>query len=102
MAAELPVSVTGMTIDRQCSSGLISIVTAANHIVCDGAQVMVAGGCDAISLVQNDKMNRHRQVDPSVKAYRPAIYMPMLDTAEVVVHRYDISRAAQDAYAWIN
>lgn len=47
-------------------------------------------------------MNRHRQADPSVKAYRPAIYMPMLDTAEVVVHRYDISRAAQDAYAWIN
>ncbi|MFT5635455.1 MAG: acetyl-CoA C-acetyltransferase [Cognaticolwellia sp.] len=99
MAAELPVSVAGMTIDRQCSSGLMSIATAANHIVCDGAQVMVAGGCDSISLVQNDKMNMHRLVDPSVKAYRPAIYMPMLDTAEVVTNRYDISRAAQDAYA---
>ncbi|MBA6225219.1 acetyl-CoA C-acyltransferase [Colwellia sp. MB02u-18] len=99
MAAELPVSVAGMTIDRQCSSGLMSIATAANHIVCDGAQVMVAGGCDSISLVQNDKMNMHRLVDPSVKAYRPAIYMPMLDTAEVVANRYDISRAAQDAYA---
>ncbi|MBA6390875.1 acetyl-CoA C-acyltransferase [Colwellia sp. BRX10-3] len=99
MAAELPVSVAGMTIDRQCSSGLMSIATAANHIVCDGAQVMVAGGCDSISLVQNDKMNIYRLVDPSVKTYRPAIYMPMLDTAEVVANRYDISRAAQDAYA---
>ena len=99
MAAELPVSVAGMTIDRQCSSGLMSIAVAANHIVCDGAQVMVAGGCDSISLVQNDKMNMHRLVDPSVKAYRPAIYMPMLDTAEVVAKRYDISRAVQDAYA---
>lgn len=100
MAAELPVSVAGMTIDRQCSSGLMSIAVAANHIVCDGAQVMVAGGCDSISLVQNDKMNMHRLVDPSVKAYRPAIYMPMLDTAEVVAKRYDISRAVQDAYAF--
>lgn len=99
MAAELPVSVAGMTIDRQCSSGLMSIAVAANHIVCDDAQVMVAGGCDSISLVQNDKMNMHRLVDPSVKAYRPAIYMPMLDTAEVVAKRYDISRAVQDAYA---
>ena len=78
MAAELPVCVPGMTIDRQCSSGLMSIVSAANHIVCDGAQVVVAGGCDSISLVQNDKMNMHRAVDPSVKAYRPATYMPSL------------------------
>jgi len=99
MAAELPVSVGGMTIDRQCSSGLMSIVTAANHIVCDGAQIVVAGGCDSISLVQNDKMNMYRAVDPSVKAYRPAIYMPMLDTAEVVAERYNISREKQDAYA---
>ena len=88
-----------MTVDRQCSSGLMSIAIAANHIVCDGAQVVVAGGCDSISLVQNDKMNMHRAVDPSVKAYRPAIYMPMLDTAEVVAKRYNISREAQDAYA---
>ena len=99
MAAELPVSVAGMTIDRQCSSGLMSIVYAANHIVCDGAQVVVAGGCDSISLVQNEHMNMYRAVDPSVKAYRPAIYMPMLDTAEVVAERYNISRAKQDDYA---
>ncbi len=99
MATQLPVSVPGMTIDRQCSSGLMSIASAANHIVCDGAQVVVAGGCDSISLVQNDKMNMHRAVDPIVKAYRSAIYMPMLDTAEIVANRYEISRAAQDEYA---
>jgi len=99
MAAELPISVPGMTIDRQCSSGLMAIASAANHIVCDGAQVVVAGGCDSISLVQNEKMNMSRAVDPSVKAYRPAIYMPMLDTAEVVANRYEISREVQDAYA---
>ena len=99
MAAELPVSVPGMTIDRQCSSGLMSIASAAKHIICDGANVVIAGGCDSISLVQNDKMNMHRAVDPNVKAYRPAIYMPMLDTAEVVANRYNISREAQDAYA---
>ncbi|NQY63696.1 MAG: acetyl-CoA C-acyltransferase [Alteromonadaceae bacterium] len=99
MAAQLPVSVPGMTIDRQCSSGLMSIASAAHHIVCDGAQVVVAGGCDSISLVQNDKMNMHRMIDPSVKSYRPATYMPMLDTAEVVANRYNISREAQDAYA---
>jgi acetyl-CoA C-acetyltransferase len=99
MAAELPVSVPGMTIDRQCSSGLMAIATAANHIVCDGAQVVVAGGCDSISLVQNDKMNMYRAIDPSVKSYRPSTYMPMLDTAEVVANRYNISREQQDAYA---
>lgn len=99
MAAELPVTVPGMTIDRQCSSGLMSIVFAANHIVCDGANIVVAGGCDSISLVQNEHMNMHRAVDPSVKAYRSAIYMPMLDTAEVVAERYSISREKQDDYA---
>ncbi|QIR14600.1 acetyl-CoA C-acyltransferase [Shewanella aestuarii] len=99
MAAKLPVSVPGMTVDRQCSSGLMSIAIAANQIICDEAKVIVAGGCDSISLVQNDKMNMHRAVDPSVKAYRPAIYMPMLDTAEVVADRYNISRETQDAYA---
>jgi acetyl-CoA C-acetyltransferase len=77
----------------------MSIATAANHIVCDGAQVVVAGGCDSISLVQNDKMNMHRAIDPSVKAYRPSTYMPMLDTAEVVANRYNIFREEQDAYA---
>ncbi|WP_144207795.1 acetyl-CoA C-acyltransferase [Shewanella donghaensis] len=99
MAANFPVSVPGMTIDRQCSSGLMSIATASNNIVCDGQQIVVAGGCESLSLVQNDKMNTYRVVDPNVKAYRPAIYMPMLDTAEVVAKRYNVSRERQDAYA---
>tara|TARA_R110000787_G_scaffold48682_9_gene117085 strand:- start:379 stop:897 length:519 start_codon:yes stop_codon:yes gene_type:complete len=98
MAAELPVSVAGMTIG-QCSSALMSIATVANPIVCDGAQVIVAGGCDSISLVKNDTINSYRTVEPTVKSYRPTIYMPMLDTAEVVSERYNISRAAQGAYA---
>ena len=102
MAAELPVSVPGMTIDRQCSSGLMSIASAAKYIICDGAKVVVAGGCDSISLVQNDHMNMYRAVDPSVKAYQPAVYMPMLDTAEIVANRYNISRAEQDAYALLS
>jgi len=99
MAAGLPVSVAGMTIDRQCSSGLMAIASAAKQIICDGSQVVLAGGCESISLVQNDKMNMHRAVDPTVKAATPAIYMPMLDTAEVVAKRYNFSRAKQDAYA---
>ncbi|MDO6679960.1 acetyl-CoA C-acyltransferase [Shewanella sp. 4_MG-2023] len=102
MAANLPVSVPGMTIDRQCSSGLMSISIAANQIVCDGSQIVVAGGCESLSLVQNDKINSYRVVDPNVKAYRPAIYMPMLDTAEVVAKRYNISREQQDHYALLS
>lgn len=99
MAAGLPVSVSGMTLDRQCSSGLMSIATAAKQIVMDGAPVVVAGGCESISLVQNEHMNIHRMVDPLAIANAPNIYMAMLDTAEVVGKRYNISRDAQDAYA---
>ena len=99
MAAGLPVSVGGMTLDRQCSSGLMAIASAAKQIVCDGSQVVLAGGCESISLVQTDKMNMDRAVDPAVKAVTPAIYMPMLDTAEVVAKRYEVSRETQDAYA---
>ncbi|REL26948.1 acetyl-CoA C-acyltransferase [Thalassotalea euphylliae] len=102
MAAKLPVSVPGMTIDRQCASGLMAVASAANHIVGDGANVVVAGGCESITLVQNEHMNMHRAVDEQVKEYAPAIYMPMLDTAEVVAKRYDISRQAQDEYALLS
>ena len=102
MAAELPVSVPGMTIDRQCASGLMAVASAANHIVGDGANVVVAGGCESITLVQNEHMNMHRAVDEQVKAYAPATYMPMLDTAEVVAKRYNISRQAQDEYALLS
>lgn len=99
MAAALPVSVSGMTIDRQCSSGLMAIATGAKQIVMDGSPVLVAGGCESISLVQNEHMNMHRMVDPMAMAHAPNIHMPMLDTAEVVGKRYNISRDAQDEYA---
>ncbi len=99
MAAGLPVSVSGMSLDRQCSSGLMSIATAAKQIVMDGAPVALAGGCESISLVQNEHMNLNRMVDPKAIAHAPNIHMPMLDTAEIVANRYNVSRAAQDEYA---
>ena len=99
LASGLPITVAGMTIDRQCSSGLMAIASGAKQIICDGAQTIVAGGCESISLVQNDKMNMFRVVDSNVKAQAPDIYMPMLDTAEVVAKRYNVSREEQDAYA---
>lgn len=99
MASGLPVSVSGMTMDRQCSSGLMAIATGAKQIVMDGAPMLIAGGCESISLVQNEHMNIHRIVDPLAMANAPAIHMPMLDTAEVVANRYSVSRDAQDEYA---
>ena len=100
MAAGLPVTVSGMSLDRQCSSGLMSIATAAKQIVMDGAPVALAGGCESISLVQNEHMNLHRMVDPKAIAHAPNIHMPMLDTAEIVANRYNVSRDAQDEYAF--
>lgn len=99
MAAGLPVTVSGMTLDRQCSSGLMAIATGAKQIVMDGMPAVVAGGCESISLVQNEHMNLHRIADPMAMAHAPAIHMAMLDTAEVVANRYNISREAQDEYA---
>ncbi len=99
MAAGLPASVSGMTIDRQCASGLMAIATGAKQILVDGADALVAGGCESISMTQNEHMNMHRLVDPMAIAASPNIYMPMLDTAEVVAARYGISRDAQDAYS---
>ncbi len=99
LASGLPVSVSGMTIDRQCSSGLMSIATGAKQIMVDGSPVVLAGGAESISLVQNEHMNLHRMVDPKVMSHAPNIHMPMLDTAELVAKRYNISRDAQDEYA---
>jgi len=99
LASGLPASVAGMTMDRQCSSGLMAIASGANQITQDGAPMLVAGGCESISLVQNEHMNIHRMVDPKAIANSPNIHMPMLDTAEVVANRYNISREAQDEYA---
>ncbi|GAA0688594.1 acetyl-CoA C-acyltransferase [Marinobacterium maritimum] len=99
LASGLPVSVAGMTMDRQCASGLMAIATGAKQIVVDGMPVLIAGGCESISLVQNERLNLHRMADPKVLGHAPAIHMPMLDTAEVVAKRYGISRETQDAYA---
>ncbi|AFU98891.1 acetyl-CoA C-acyltransferase [Simiduia agarivorans] len=99
MAAGLPVSVAGMTLDRQCASGLMAVATAAKQIVLDHVPVVLAGGTESISLVQNQHMNSHRTEDALVLQHTPDLYMPMLDTAEVVAKRYNISRAAQDEYA---
>jgi acetyl-CoA C-acetyltransferase len=99
MASGLPVSVAGMTIDRQCSSGLMSIATGAKHIINDNAPITIAGGCESVSLVQNEHMNSHRVGDPLTIQNAPAIHMPMLDTAETVAKGYNISREAQDEYA---
>lgn len=100
LAGGLPTSAGGMTLDRQCSSGMYAIATAAKQVVYDKVPVMVAGGLDSISLVQNKNMNTHRVVDPRLVENHPNIYMPMLETAEVVAKRYGISREAQDEYAY--
>jgi len=100
LAAGLPVSVSGQTIDRQCSSGLMAIATAAKQIIVDGMDVVVAGGQDNISAVQNQYFPWViDQADANVMAQTEHAYMPMLQTAEYVVNKFNISREAQDEYA---
>lgn len=99
MRAGLPTSVAGMSVDRQCASGLMGVAIAAKQIVTDGMRVTIGGGLESISLCQNDKMNLYRAVDPWLKEHLPALYMTMLETAEIVADRYDIPREAQDEYA---
>jgi acetyl-CoA C-acetyltransferase len=99
MRAGLPTSVAGMTLDRQCASGLMGIATAAKQIVADGMQVTVGGGLESISLTQNEKMNMFRMADPWLVEHMPALYMSMLETAEIVSDRYGISRESQDEYS---
>ena len=97
--AGLPVSVAGMTVDRQCASGLMAIATAAKQIVHDGMAIAVGGGVESISLVQNDKRNDYRTQDPWLVEHRPDLYMTMIETAEIVAERYQVTRDAQDEYA---
>lgn len=97
LRAGLPVTVAGMTIDRQCSGGLMAIATAAKQVIVDRMDIVVAGGVESVSLVQTDK--RRVDQDPSLVALHPATYMPMLQTAETVATRYGISREDQDAYS---
>lgn len=98
LRAGLPVTVSGMSIDRQCSSGLMAIATAAKEIIVDNMDVTIGAGVDSISLVQTPKMNV--QPDPELLAMHKDIYMPMLQTAETVAKRYGISRDAQDEYGY--
>jgi acetyl-CoA acetyltransferase family protein len=99
-AAGLPVTTAGQTIDRQCSSGLMAIATAAKQITGDGMKIVVAGGQDNISAVQNQYMSWvAAEIDPNVIAQVEHAYMPMLQTAEFVAKKYGVSREAQDEYA---
>ncbi len=97
--AGLPHSVAGMTLDRQCSSGLMSIAIGAKDIMVGEKKIVVAGGLESISLVQNKHKNTYRAVSKAVVASEPTAYIPMIETAELVAQRYGISRAAQDEYA---
>nr|WP_295465756.1 acetyl-CoA C-acyltransferase [Mesorhizobium sp.] len=98
LSAGLPVTASGTTIDRQCSSGLQSMSLLANAIRNDGVKVGIAGGLESISLVQNDHRNTFKLIDPSLSPPVSDVYMPMIDTAENVAKRYGISRQAQDEY----
>ena len=97
LRAGLPVEVAGMSIDRQCSSGLMSIATAAKQVIVDRMDVVVAGGVESISLVQTGEMRLGP--DPELLSMHNGIYMPMIDTAEIVGKRYDVSRERCDEFA---
>ncbi len=98
MLAGLPVTVAGMTLNRYCSSGLQSIAIAANQIHSGFADTLVAGGVESITMLQND-LNMKNLVNPSIIEKKPAIYMPMGQTAEIVAKRYSVTRQSQDEYA---
>ncbi len=97
LRAGLPTSVSGMSLDRQCASGLMAIATAAKQVIVDGMDVCIGGGVESISLVQTPQMRV--APDPELLAMHANIYMPMLQTAEVVAKRYGISRDRMDDYA---
>tara|TARA_R110002072_G_scaffold10522_5_gene48827 strand:- start:256 stop:1458 length:1203 start_codon:yes stop_codon:yes gene_type:complete len=99
IAGGLPDTVAGMAIERQCSSGLMSIATAAKSIMCNEYDIAVAGGVESISLVQTKHKNAYRNVSKAVTTLDSTAYMPMLETAEIVSERYNISREDQDNYA---
>ncbi len=99
VAGGLPDTTSGMTMDRQCSSGLMTIATAAKSIMCNEYDVAVAGGVESISLVQTKHKNSHRAVSKTVLEISPKAYIQMIETAEIVAQRYGISREAQDEYS---
>ena len=97
--AGLPATVPAMSVDRQCASGMMAIAAAARQVLHDGMNIAVGGGVESVSLVQTDRMNGYRATDPWIEKHKPALYMSMLETAEIVADRYGISREAQDEYA---
>jgi acetyl-CoA C-acetyltransferase len=97
LRAQLPVTTAGVTVNRFCSSGLQAIAFAAHRISVDRVPVMVAGGVETISCVQNE-MNQHMLREAWLQEHKPDIYLPMLATAEIVAKRYQISRERQDEY----
>jgi acetyl-CoA C-acetyltransferase len=97
LASNLPVTVPAMSVDRQCSSGMVAIGIAARKIMCGEADIVIGGGVDSISMVQTPEMRV--APDPAVIAKHPAAYMPMLQTAEIVAERYQVSRERMDEYA---
>ena len=92
LAAGLPVTVAGMSVDRQCSSGMMAIAIAAKQVLDDNMPVVVGGGLESISLVQNEHYNTFRASDPNALAAAPDIYMSMLDTAETVTNEHLLAR----------
>lgn len=100
LAGGLPESTAGMSLDRQCGSGLMAIATAAKSIMCNEYDIAVAGGVESISLVQNKFKNSHRNMSTAVTDLWPLAYMPMIETAEVVCDRYGIARDSQDEYSY--
>ncbi|OWU85778.1 acetyl-CoA acetyltransferase [Oceanicola sp. 22II-s10i] len=99
MRAGLPTSVSGMSMDRQCASGMMAIATAAKQVLYDGMDIAVGGGVESISLVQNQNMRTDRRTDPWLVEHLPSLYMSMLETAEIVADRYGVSRDEQDEYS---
>jgi acetyl-CoA C-acetyltransferase len=100
VAGGLPETTSGMTMDRQCSSGLMTIASAAKSIMCDEYDVAVAGGVESISLVQTKHKNSHRAVSKTVLDVSPKAYIQMIETAEIVAERYGVTREQQDQYSF--
>src|SRR5437879_328483 len=102
LRAGLPVTTAGTTVNRFCSSGLQAISIAAARVQVDRVPIVVAGGLESISLVQNEHLNLHRFREPWLEEHKPEIYMSMIETAEVVATRYYITREKQDEYALLS
>ena len=96
--AGINVNAAAMTVNRFCSSGLQAIALGAHQIMVEGAPVVIAGGLESISLTSNP-IGGERAFDPWLREHKPAVYMPMIETADIVAARYNITRAMQDAYA---